>query len=206
MSDKDLEKQRKEVVSDTRGQVLEIGFGSGLNTSYYPNIEKLFALEPSSELIEIARENIKETPFPIEYIQASAEKIPLPDNSIDCVVSTWTLCSIPHPEVALKEVFRVLKNGGHFSFVEHGKSSSNLICKLQNIFTPFSKRIAGGCHLNRDIEKIITEAGFTIQKISKSYRKFRPLNFTYLGSAVAKKNLKSKTARNLSSYGRYLNS
>ncbi len=187
MSDKDLEKQRKEVVCDTYGQVLEIGFGSGLNTLHYTNIEKLYALEPSSELIEIARENIGETTFPIEYIQASAEKIPLPDNSIDCVVSTWTLCSIPHPEVALKVVFRVLKNGGHFSFVEHGKSSSNLICKLQNLFTPLSKKIAGGCHLNRDIERLIVDTGFKIQKINKGARKFRPLNFTFSGSAIANK-------------------
>ncbi len=125
--------------------------------------------------------------FPVEHIEDSAEHIPLPDNSLDFVVSTWSLCSIPHPEIALKEVFRVLKSGGKFSFVEHGKSPKTFISKIQNLLTPVSRHVAGGCHMNRDIERLILDVGFEMQKIEKFSRKSKPLVFMYKGITVAKK-------------------
>ncbi|MEN9649817.1 MAG: hypothetical protein RL094_784 [Candidatus Parcubacteria bacterium] len=187
MKNKNLEKHRRDVVSELSGTGLEIGFGSGLNLPYYKNVTKLYALDPSKELFELAHKNIETNSFPIEHLPNTAEHIPLPDNSLDFVVSTWTLCSIPKPEAALKEVFRVLKNTGKFSFIEHGKSPKTSISKIQNLLTPLSKRVAGGCHMNRDIEKIIFDADFTMQKINKFSKKTKPLGFMYKGAAIAKK-------------------
>lgn len=187
MKNKELEQHRIDVVSELSGTGLEIGFGSGLNLSYYQRITKLYALDPSKELYEIASKDIANAPFEVEHVSASAERISLPDNSLDFVVSTWTLCSIPHPDVALKEVFRVLKAGGRFSFVEHGKSPKALISKMQNTLTPISKRVAGGCHMNRDIEHLILGAGFEMQKLEKFSQRSKPLGFMYKGTAIAKK-------------------
>jgi len=187
MRNKDLKQHRMDVVSELSGIGLEIGFGSGLNLLYYKNLTKLYALDPSEELYEIARKNIAKVSFPVEHIQNSAEHIPLPDNSLDFVVSTWTLCSIPQPEGALKEVFRILKNDGKFSFIEHGKSPKSLIYKIQNFLTPVSKRIAGGCHMNRDIENLILDAGFEIQNLEKFSKRSKPLGYMYKGIAIVKK-------------------
>lgn len=187
MNNRDIEKYRANVVGVAGGVVLEIGFGSGLNLPYYKNISRLYVVDPSSELYDLASERVKKFQFPIEYIQASAESIPLPDSVVDSVVSTWSLCSIPNPELAIKEILRVLKPGGKFSFVEHGKSPKSFIFKIQNLLTPISKRLAGGCHLNRDIEKMILDAGFVIQKIDKFKQLSKPLSFTYMGIAMVEK-------------------
>lgn len=186
MGDKDFEKYRMEVTSRANGTVLEIGFGSGLNLPYYANIGRLYALDPSRELYEFAWGRIKMASFPVGYLQASAESIPLPDGTIDSVVSTWCLCSIPHPEVALREILRVLKPGGEFLFVEHGKSPRPFVFKVQNFLTPISKRVAGGCHMNRNIEKLVLDAGFEMLKIDKFMQKSKPLGFIYKGVAIAK--------------------
>lgn len=187
MKNKDLEQHRINVVSGLSGTGLEIGFGSGLNLPYYKNVSKLYALDPSKELFSIALKNSAPTSFSVEHLQNSAEHIPIPDKSLDFVVSTWTLCSIPHPEVALKEVYRILKSDGRFSFIEHGKSPKVFVSKLQNFLTPFSKRVAGGCHMNRDIEKLVLDSGFEMQNIEKFSQKSKPLGFMYKGTAVAKK-------------------
>ncbi len=187
MKSKDFEKQRSDVAAQVTGDVLEIGFGSGLNLPYYKNISKLYALDPSKELFDLAADKIKSAAFPVEYLQASAEHIPVPDNAFDSIISTWSLCSIPHSETALKEMFRVLKPGGIFSFVEHGKSDKPFIQKVQNLCTPFSKLLIGGCHMNRDIEKLIVDAGFIMKKLDKTSSAAKPLGFTYKGVAIADK-------------------
>lgn len=187
MNNKDLVQHRKDTVSGLTGIGLEIGFGSGLNLPYYKNITKLYTLDPSTELYDIAKTNMSSVVFPTEHISASAMNIPLPDHSLDFTVSTWSLCSIPDPEQALKEVFRVLKSGGKFSFIDHGKSPKDIIHKVQNFLTPISKNIAGGCNLNRDIENLIISAGFEILKLEKFSLKRRPLAFLYKGIAIAKK-------------------
>jgi ubiquinone/menaquinone biosynthesis C-methylase UbiE len=187
MRNKELEQYRIDVVLELSGTGLEIGFGSGLNLPYYKNINKLYALDPSEELFEIAFKNIMAVSFPIEHLQDSAEHIPLPDNSLDFVSSTWTLCSVLHPEAALQEVFRVLKPGGKFSFVEHGKSPKIFISKIQNFITPLSRCIAGGCHMNRDIESLILDSGFEMQELQKFSQRTKPLGFIYKGIAIAKK-------------------
>lgn len=181
MNRKDIEVLREEIVSKAKGEVLEIGFGSGLNIPYYKDVNKLYALEPSQEIFDVGTKNTNNTKFVVEHLKNSAEQISLTDNSVDSVVSTWSLCSIPNPEKALKEIHRVLKPGGKFYFLEHGKSNNVSKYTLQNILNPFSKCLMGGCNLNRDIEKLITNSGFEIENIEKFELKSKPLAFMYRG-------------------------
>ncbi len=187
MKNKDFESYRRDVAGEISGIVLEIGFGSGLNLPYYANIDTLYALDPSHELYDLAQQRIEKVSFRVEHLSASAENIPLPDSMLDCVVSTWSLCSIPYPEVALREVFRVLKPGGKVVFVEHGRSPEILIAGIQDILNPISKCLAGGCNVNRDMEKLILAAGFEMQNIEKFSQKSKPLGFMYKGVGIAKK-------------------
>ncbi len=187
MRSRELFRYRHEIISQVSGSVLEVGFGSGLNLPYYHDIVKLYALDPSKELYDLAQDRLNKVSFPVGYLNASAENIPLADDSVDFTVSTWSLCSILHLEIALKEIFRVLRPNGRFVFIEHGKSPQNLIAKLQNLLTPISMCLAGGCHMNRDIEKNIFDAGFEMEKLEKFSQKFTPLDFVYKGVAIAKK-------------------
>lgn len=187
MRRREMEKLRSDVITKACGTVLEIGFGSGLNLPYYTHISKLYALDPSLELYKLAKKRIKKVSFPIEYIQASAEKNPLTENSIDTVVSTWTLCSIPLLEPALKEIARVLKPDGKFIFIEHGTSPKKAVATWQKWLTPLSKRLAGGCHMDRKIDTLISDAGFEIQNLKKFQQTSTPLVFMYTGIAVPKK-------------------
>ena len=187
MKNAEMEKQRVDVVSQASGLVLEIGFGSGLNLPYYKNIIKLYALDPSRESYDLAREQAEQAPFKVEYIHASAEEVPLASHTIDFVVSTWNLCSIPHPDIALKEIFRILKPGGRFIFIEHGKSPKGAVAKIQKLLTPISKSLLGGCHLDREIDRLIGSVGFEIEKLERFQQKTRWLAFMYRGVAVAKK-------------------
>lgn len=176
---------RKTAVSGAAGIVLEIGFGSGLNVPYYSTaVTKLYALDPFTELFLKAEPLIAVAPFSVEYLGVSAEKIPLPDNSVDFVVSTWTLCSIPHPEQALTEVERILKPGGVYSFFEHGRRESRFWAALQDIATPFTALCDGNCHLNRNIELLLNGTHLNILSMQKSREPGRPLDYNYAGRAV----------------------
>lgn len=177
-------KKERSHIEQASGVVLEIGFGSGLNLPFYKNIEKLFVIDPSKELYKIADSRIKSFNFPFEYIQGSAEKIPLKDKTIDCVVSTWSLCSIPHPEIALAEIARILKTNGRFIFIEHGESENYGMAILQKRLTPIWSKIAGGCHLNKKIDKLIAETDFEILNIEKREAGF--LIYLYKGVAIIK--------------------
>lgn len=177
---------RSKTVDLAQGIVLEIGFGSGYNLPFYKKITKLYALDPSNELFKCAEDRIKCFQFPFEYLQNSAEEIPLEDNSIDTVVSTWSLCSIPNLPRALKEIHRVLKPGGKFIFAEHGKSPKKLNSLVQKLVTPITKLLTGNCHLDRKIDTEIKNSGFTIKSIDKSQEDGRPLKFSYKGIAIKK--------------------
>ncbi len=186
MKKKELEPYRQSVVREVSGIVLEIGFGSGLNLPYYQDVTKVYALDPSRELFALAEERMQTASFPIEHLAVSAEEIPLPDNSIDSAVSTWTLCSIPHPDVALREISRVLKPGGIFTFIEHGKSPRLFIAKSQNLLTPVTACVAGGCHLNRKMDTLIKDAGFEIKTLESFQHAKKPLAYMYKGIGIKK--------------------
>jgi ubiquinone/menaquinone biosynthesis C-methylase UbiE len=158
--------KRRELLLPIQGEVLEIGFGTGLNLAFYQAVDTVYALEPNIEIYQLAAQRIHETPFEVQHIQASAEKLPFADRSLDHIVCTWTLCSIADVELALDEVYRVLKVGGTFHVVEHVLHNENHnIQRLQNLFTPLQKRVADGCHLNRNIEQALKNADLEITEL-----------------------------------------
>jgi ubiquinone/menaquinone biosynthesis C-methylase UbiE len=177
--------ERARFVPLASGSVLEIGFGSGLNVPFYGSkVRTLFALDPSLELWKIARGRVARAPFPIEFLPASAERIPLGDMAVDGVVTTWTLCSIPDPAQALTEMRRVLKPEGRLIFVEHGRSPDPEVRRWQDRLTPLWRRVAGGCHLNRQIDDLVVDAGFHVRRIERAYTR-GPRAFSYLFKGIA---------------------
>jgi len=152
---------RQRLLSAAEGRILEIGVGSGHNFRYYSErANHVIGLDPSPKLLSMARETIRSQafPFPVELLQASAEAIPLRSGSLDTVVTTWTLCTIPNVTSALAEMCRVLKPDGRFLFVEHGLSPDPAVRRWQDRLTPIWKRISGGCHLNRAISQLVQDA------------------------------------------------
>jgi ubiquinone/menaquinone biosynthesis C-methylase UbiE len=151
---------------------------------YSPKVQRVIGLDPSAKLLSMARGGGRAHSGPVEFIEGSAEAIPLDDGSVDTVVSTWTLCSIPDALGALREMRRVLRPGGHLLFVEHGRAPDPSVRWWQDFLTPAWKRLGGGCHLNRAIGMLIEAAGFQFDRIETGYmRGPRPLTFMYEGSA-----------------------
>ena len=185
MRNRELTPYRERVVSRAEGRVLEIGIGSGLNLPFYgTRVEQIIGLEPAARLLEMAQDRSGRSKQPVTFVSGSAEAIPLDDHSIDTVVTTWTLCSIPDAVGALKERRRVLRPGGQLLFVEHGLAPEDTIQKWQNRLTPLWKRIGGGCHLNRPIRTLIESAGFNITSLDTGYVKGpKPMTFLYEGRA-----------------------
>jgi ubiquinone/menaquinone biosynthesis C-methylase UbiE len=185
MQQKQLVQYRKTVVGEARGKVLEIGAGSGLNFPFYGGqVQHALALDPSPRLLGFARRRAAAVKVPIEFLLGSATTIPLPDNSIDTAVMTWTLCSIPDASAALAEMRRVLKGDGQLLFVEHGLAPDLTVEKWQHRLTPAWRHIAGGCHLNRKIDEMIQSAGFDLKKLQTGYAQgLRPMTFMYEGCA-----------------------
>ena len=157
---------RRELLLGVSGDVLEIGFGSGLNLVFYQQVEQLYALEPNLAIFQLAQDRIQHVPFPVEHIQASAEALPFATHGLNNIVSTWTLCSVPDLAQSLREIYRVLKPGGRLHLVEHVLNREHLnIQRLQHLLTPLQKKVADGCHLNRDIELALLETGFELDEI-----------------------------------------
>ena len=184
MRNEALQPYRRRVIGAAEGRVLEIGVGSGLNLGLYSKATDVLALEPDPRLIEMARRNAAGAPRPIEFLEASADKIPLDEGSVDTVVTTWTLCTIPAVSAALTEMRRVLKPEGRLLFVEHGLGPTAGVQKWQHRVTPIWKRIAGGCHLDRPIDVLIREGGFAIETLQNSYVPGpKIMTYLYEGSA-----------------------
>jgi ubiquinone/menaquinone biosynthesis C-methylase UbiE len=184
MRNKQLRPYRERVIGAAEGRVIEIGVGSGLNLPFYrPPAKEVLALEPSAKLIAMARQ-ARDPAMPVNFIEASAEAIPLNDYSVDTVVTTWTLCSIPDAAMALTEMRRVLRPTGKLLFVEHGMAPDQNVRRWQDWLTPAWKRISGGCHLNRPISTMIASAGFRIDRVEIGYMPGpKPMTFMYEGSA-----------------------
>jgi ubiquinone/menaquinone biosynthesis C-methylase UbiE len=176
---------RARLVAAARGAVLEIGIGSGLNLPFYSTgVTRLYGVDPSEELLAIARRSATNTPFPVALACQSAEELPYPAGSVDTVVTTWTLCSIPDPMQALREMRRVLKPEGKLLFVEHGRTPEARVNRWQDRLNPVWMKVAGGCHLNRPIDQLIGAAGFAIDTLETCYLPGpRPLTYTYEGCA-----------------------
>jgi ubiquinone/menaquinone biosynthesis C-methylase UbiE len=184
MRNKQLRPYRERVIGAAEGRVLEVGIGSGRNLPFYrPQVTELLALEPSPKLLIMARDAVRPG-MQVSFIEASAEAIPLDDRSVDTVVTTWTLCSIPDAAMALTEMRRVLRPSGKLLFVEHGMAPDRNVRRWQDWLTPAWKRISGGCHLNRPIGAMIESAGFRIERVETGYMPGpKPMTFMYEGSA-----------------------
>jgi ubiquinone/menaquinone biosynthesis C-methylase UbiE len=176
---------RNRVVSNARGRVLEVGIGSGLNLPFYGNtVAEIIGLEPSPKLVEMANKAARQTPIPLRLIEGTAEAIPIEDDSVDAVVTTWTMCNILEVQKAVQEMRRVLKPGGRLLFVEHGRASEPRVRWWQDHLTPAWRRLSGGCHLNRAIDELIERAGFRVERLEKGYMQGpKPMTFMYEGSA-----------------------
>ena len=185
---KPIRKQREKVVPLCKGIVLEIGSGSGLNFPYYKTskIKKIFALDPDKEMIELARQETKKSSIEITFLQEYAERISLKDNSVDTILLTYSLCTIPDPISALKEMKRVLRSNGCLVYCEHGMAPESSIRKWQNRLNPINSYFSGGCNLNRNITQLITESGFKIQKSETMYLPgtTKLVGYNYWGTAV----------------------
>ena len=187
MRNKDATQLRAAWIPRARGEVLEIGIGSGLNLPFYSSdVQSVHGVDPSEELQQMARKRAADQRVPVEFLSQSAEEpLPTPEGSIDTIVMTWTLCSIPDPSKALEHMKRALKKEGHLIFIEHGRAPDARVRAWQDRLTPLWKRIAGGCHLNRKVDELILAAGFQIVELKTGYLPGpRPMTYVYQGLAL----------------------
>ncbi len=184
---KAISRERAKIVPEAKGDVLEVGFGSGHNAPYYDQgaITHLYALEPSAAMRKRALKRIAGLSFPLEWLDLPGEEIPLPDASVDTVLVTYTLCTIPDVEAALAGMRRVLKPGGKFVFLEHGLSPDEGVARWQNRLNGVWGKLAGGCHLNRDPAALVRKAGFEIARLDQHDAKGAPKFAGYMTGGVA---------------------
>ena len=180
-------RQRAEVVPRAQGRVLEVGFGSGLNLPFYDpaRVSRVWGLDPSAEMHAKAGDAVVAAPFPVELVEAPGDRIPLPDDSVDTIVTTYTLCTIPDTDAALAEMRRVLKPGGELLFCEHGLAPDRWMQRQQALLNPLWRRLGGGCNLNRHIPAVLESGGFRLRALDARYIPgWGPAAFNYRGSAA----------------------
>ena len=181
-----LAEHRRSQLAQVQGKVLEIGFGTGVNIPYYPDsVQTLTTVDRNPAMNPRAQERISRSPMMVEHWVLSAESLPMIDNTFDTVVSTMTLCSIKNVSQAVREIFRVLKPGGQFLFLEHGLSSEPVIQRWQRRLTPISKLLGDGCHLNRDIALLFKEQRYILESVQRFYLDQTPkvAGYMYMGMA-----------------------
>ncbi len=179
---------RRRTCAGLKGDVVEIGFGSGLNIPFYPaGVRRVDAVEPADVGWRLARKRLAATTIPVQRSGLDGQSLPFADDTYDVALSTWTLCTIPDVVAALLEVRRVLKPGASLHFVEHGLAPDQPVRRWQRRLEPVQKRVAGGCHLTRPVTKILADAGFTITELDVFYEKGAPksLGALSLGTALA---------------------
>jgi len=187
LSGSEFTKIRSRVASGLAGDVLEVGFGSGLNVPHYPSgVDRVLAVDPATLGRKLAAGRVSASPVPVEYVGLDGASLPLEPGTIDHVLVTWTLCTIPEVDDALGEVHRVLRPGGQLHFVEHGLSPDLGVAKWQHRLTPLQRRVAGGCHLNRPIDRLIEGAGFAVTQLD-TYQLGGPKPMSYMYEGVATK-------------------
>ena len=188
MNTKQTRRIRSEVCAPLAGDVVEVGFGSGLNLPHLPEaVVRLRAVDPMQRGRVIAAKRITASAVPVDFVGLDGQQLSLKDHSVDAVLATWTLCSIPDAAAAVREVRRVLKLGGKFHFVDHGRAPDEKVRKWQNRLNGLQNRMACGCNLNRDIPALIESGGLTIEQLTTFYAKGEPktMGWTYQGVAYA---------------------
>ena len=187
MSIEALTEQRKSLLSDVSGEVLEVGFGTGLNLPHYPAaVTRLTAADINPGMLSLAEKRSTECPFNVDHRLMNGETLALETGRFDCAVSTWVLCSIREVEQALAEIRRVLKPEGRLFFIEHGLSDDSTVQRWQNRLNGLQKKIADGCNLNRDMKALIQSVGFDFERLETFYVKKAPKThgFTFRGVAI----------------------
>jgi SAM-dependent methyltransferase len=180
--------ERKTCLAGVRGTVLEVGFGSGLNLPWYPaGIERLVAVDPSRTGARLARRRIAAAPFAVEHVALAGEVIDAPDASFDSVVSTFTLCTVDDPAAALGQILRVLRPEGRFFFLEHGLAPDPGVRRWQGRLNGLQQALCGGCHLDRDIGRLVREAGFAIDQVDQHYLRGSPRTHGFLTRGIARR-------------------
>lgn len=186
MSDRELGRIRERVAATLSGEVLEVGFGSGLNVPFYPpEVRQVLAVDPAMVGRRLAEKRVAASPVPVEYVGPDAASLPIATESIDHVLVTWTLCTIPDVGRALEEMHRVLRPGGQLHFAEHGRSPDPDVARWQDRLNPVHRRCVGGCHLNRPIDRLVEAAGFEMGNVERFYVKGpRPTSYMFEGTAT----------------------
>jgi ubiquinone/menaquinone biosynthesis C-methylase UbiE len=187
LANRELAKIRERVASGLSGEVLEVGFGSGLNVPYYPSqVRRVWAVDPATVGRKLAGKRVAASRVPIEYLDLDGEVLPLAAESVDHVLVTWTLCTIPDVAGALGEMHRVLRPSGQLHFVDHGRSPDPGVARWQDRLNPVQRRWAGGCNLNRPIDRLVASAGFEMATLARFYAE-GPRAMSYLYEGVATK-------------------
>ena len=186
MNTKQTRRIRERVCSGLKGEVLEIGFGTGHNLPYLPaTVTRLLAVEPSGRSVELARDRIDASPIDVDVIGLDGQRLPVADDSVDAVLCTWSLCTIPDAVAAVAEARRVLRPSGQFYFIEHGAAPDAGVRRWQDRLNGMEQRIAGGCNLNRDITGIVEAGGMTIKSLDRYYNPGEPKAFGAMYEGVA---------------------
>ena len=186
MNTKQTREIRQRVCAGLKGEVLEIGFGTGHNLPYVPaDVTRLVAVEPSERSIRLAHDRITGAGFAVDVVGLDGQRLPLDDDSVDAVLCTWSLCTIPDPIAAVAEARRVLRPGGSFHFVEHGLAPDEGVRRWQNRLNGIQQKLGGGCNLNRDITSIVEAGGMTVTNLDNYYGKGEPKPYAYMYEGVA---------------------
>jgi SAM-dependent methyltransferase len=166
---------RQRVCEGLQGEVVELGFGSGHNVPFYPDtVSRVAAIEPADVGWKLAEKRLRSARVPVERSGLDGQSLPFPDDSFDAALSTWTMCTIPDVDAALRELRRVLKPGGRLHFVEHGLAPDEGVRRWQHRLEPIQKRLFGGCHLTRPVVDLVRRAGFEIGELDSYYEKGSP--------------------------------
>lgn len=182
-----IRERRARVVPQARGRVLEIGVGSGHNLPFYDHaqVEQLIGIDPGEPMLRLARQRLGGLPFAVELINAGAEDIPLPDASVDTVVVTFALCTIPDVAASLAQMRRVLKPDGRLLFAEHGRAPDPGVQRWQDRVNPLWRKVFGGCNVNRDVSLLLREGGFRIGESHSGYAERTPRIAGYMSTGIA---------------------
>lgn len=182
-----MERWRAQVVDGLAGRVVEIGFGSGLNVEHYPKtVDVVLAVEPSRVARQLARRRIVASAVRVQHVGTDGRSLPVPDGTCDAALSTFTLCTVPDVDLALAEIFRVLRPGGELHFLEHGISPDPRVAAWQRRLEPLQRRLGDGCHLTRDAAALVTAAGFELERCDQAYAR-GPKPWSYFTVGVAAK-------------------
>lgn len=184
---------RSEICAGLTGQTVEIGFGTGLNLPHLPPaVSRLLAVDPMRAGRDLAAARIASSDIPVDFVGLDGQTLSLDDDSVDCALSTWTLCTIPDPVAAVREIRRVLRPGGSFFFVEHGSAPDRNVRRWQNRLNGVQRRVGCGCNMNRDVPGILTAGGMTIESLDTFYAEGNPkmLGWTFQGTCTPSENHK----------------